>query len=105
VQTVDQLSLEGEALKQRGMRLADLAEPEPWKQTANGVVRYLAALGRPFTSERVRELAGDPTRPNALGALMNANARAGVIKKAGYTEADRASRHRAIVALWIGVGA
>ena len=93
---------EGERLKEEGMAQVALAESPLWIHAADKAVRFLAAIGRPFTADDVRDLAGDPRHPNAFGARLNAHARTGLIRRVGYRPSDRAERHRAIIAVWVG---
>lgn len=99
----DQLTLEeGLALKEKGMALASLAEPEPYKQRARGAISYFASLGTPFTAEDVRELVGDPEHPNSLGALFSAAVKVGQIRRWSDRPAVRAQRHASLLRVWIG---
>ena len=89
--------------KEVGMRGAEFSEVSSgWVQRADDAIRHLAGLGKPFTSDHVVALVGMPGHYNALGARMNAAARKGVIRKAGYTNAARPSAHARSVALWQG---
>jgi hypothetical protein len=103
VQAVDQLSLEeGIALRDRGMALASLAEPEEWKQRARGCLSYLIGLGTPFTADDLRELIGDPEHVNVVGALFSAAAKAGKIRCLGTRPSTRPERHANSQRIWIG---
>lgn len=91
----------GEALKAEGMRRAELAEPEEWKRRFGAALRWLAGTRREFTTEDALDIVGDwPLHPNVIGSLTNGLARADEIRKVGYRESNRPSRHRAIVAVW-----
>jgi hypothetical protein len=85
-----------------GMAQADAAEDEAWKARADIAIDQLAKSGREFTAEDVRAGAGDPRRPNAFGARLQAASRSGVIVKVGYRASRRASLHAHPVALWRG---
>lgn len=96
-----QLTL-GEVLKSAGMARADEAEPEEWKARADQAIARLAALGKPFTAEDVRAICGDPEHVNAFGSRLAYAARKGIIRSVGFEEAERPSRHRAVLRIWIG---
>lgn len=98
----DQLSL-GDALKNQGMARVDQAEDEDWKERADEAILELARKPSPFTAEDVREIAGDPSRPNAMGARLSANARRGLIRHYGFVHARRPERHSSLVILWMGM--
>jgi hypothetical protein len=94
-------------LKQAGM--AQALEPVlEWKQQADAAIRQLAATGELFTSEDVTARVGQPTdadgraRPNAVGAIINANARKGIIERIGFVKATRANQHSALISQWRG---
>jgi hypothetical protein len=105
VQAVEQPTLEeGLALKERGMSLASLAEPEDFKQKARGVISYYASLGVPFTIEDVRETLGeDPAHFNVMGSLIAGAHRRGQIRPYGWTTAKRKERHACQLRTWVGV--
>lgn len=94
---------EGEARKQRGMSLADLAADAAWKERVDVAIGHLALAGEPFTAEEIRAIAGDPpAHPNALGARVSAAAARGVISRVGYRKSGRPSLHSHPIALWVG---
>ena len=86
-----------------------LTAADDWRSQADRAIKYLAHLDDPFTSEDVIARAGLPTgntrtnANNAVGAVMSAAARRGLIRKTGYTQSSRPSSHGAIIALWEGV--
>jgi hypothetical protein len=89
-------ALEGEAAK-------------VWRDGAERAITKLARERQPFTSELVTALAGLPqggvrmNRNNAVGALMAAMAKRGVIVKTGrYVPSVRRSSHGAMLAEWRG---
>lgn len=90
--------------KVEGIANAESGTDPAWAQRFDARVRELAGTGKKFTSEDVTSVVGlPPGHPNAIGARMNSAARRGLIKKVGYTEADRETRNAAIVAEWQGV--
>ncbi len=93
---------EGERRKREGMARAERAETDEWNERCDSAIRQLAQSGQPFTAEQVREIAGDPSRPNAFGARLHAAARKGVITKIDYRPATRATLHSHPIAVWVG---
>jgi hypothetical protein len=93
--------------KQLGMQLALDAQPD-WNDQALIAILQLAKRGTEFTSEDVLTMTGLPSgtvgqhKNNASGAIMNKAARAGWIRKVGYTTAKRKESHGAVLALWVG---
>jgi hypothetical protein len=78
------------------------AEDPEWIDKAK---RALCALGRfdkRFTSEDVRTQAGDPTHPNALGALLHWAHKNEWVERAGAMPSAREGRRGGMVAVWIG---
>lgn len=95
----------GEARKQRGMTVVDAVADEAWKTRADSAIATLAAKGEPFTSEDVRELAGDPPgHPNAMGPRFYRASVRKLIVQVGTRKARRASLHSHPLGLWIGTG-
>jgi hypothetical protein len=89
--------------KEVGMRGAEFAEtPSGWVEQADAAIARHAATGRPFTSDVIVAEVGMPPHYNAVGARMNAAARKGIIRKAGYTQGARPSAHARTVAVWQG---
>lgn len=92
-------------LRQIIMRAGDNSN-EDWKNAAEKRVRYLASKQKPFTSEDVLgylAVRGYKTHNNsALGSIMMRYSREGKIRKLGWKQADRRSRHGAPVRIWIG---
>ena len=95
----------GERLAQRGMGAAERAAiPEGWTERADAMIKQLARAPEPFTSDVLVAAVGAPdTHFNAIGARMNAAARAGVIRKVGFTKSSRESGHARTIAVWEGV--
>lgn len=96
----------GVAAKAAGIARIDLRpEGQPWRAVADAVLLDLARTGGPFTSEDVTRVAGQPGHPNAVGALLNAAARRGLIARVGFVQADRANQHGALISQWRGTAA
>lgn len=105
VMTDDQLGLE---LKERGMAQARQAfDVQTWKAHFVATVEDMASRGWSFTSEDVLAVVGLPREVgtnmnNAVGAMMNALARKGVIfKTSERRQARRSSSHGRELAVWV----
>lgn len=100
--TGEQLEL-GAALRDEGVALADEAATDWWRSCADRAINTLAATGRPFTADDVRELGvPDPASPKAWGARFLMASRQGRIVRVGYQPSRRASVHAHPVAVWQG---
>jgi hypothetical protein len=94
-------------LKEHGMQLALDAQPV-WAEQAYAAIKLLASRKVEFTSEDVLDITGLPSggvgmhKNNATGAVMSKAARAGIIRKVGYTTAKRKASHSSVHAVWIG---
>lgn len=100
---------EGERLKQAGMADAiQAARVARWKEAARAAIDTLAAVpGHTFTADDVIAAVGlpdhGPNRNNAVGAIMAAAGKRGVIAKTGhYAKSRRPAGHARMVAVWIG---
>ena len=93
----------GSVLRDRGIALVDAAEPAPWKDRADAAIRELASSGAEFSAEDVRAIAGNPDRPNAMGARFNAAVKSGILVYVRHSPSNRAQLHRCKVAVWRGV--
>jgi hypothetical protein len=82
-----------------------LAGVSEWDRARfEAAVRMFAKSGISFTIESVVEATGmDVDHPNRIGALTAAMAKAGVIRRVGYTKATRPSRAGGVVSVWVGV--
>ena len=71
------------------------------------VLRELAELQNPFSSEDITAIIGLPSegqnKNNSIGGLMSAAAHAGLIQKFGWTTSKNANSHAREIRLWIGV--
>lgn len=101
----EQLEL-GRVLRDAGTMAVDQRDDNAWwRSCADQAIDALAASGRPFTADDVRELGvPDPSSPKAWGARFLAAARAGRIVRVGYQPSRRASVHAHPVAVWQGPG-
>jgi hypothetical protein len=97
---------EGRALRDKGMEQLRLTELHDfWPSNADRAIRVLAQYGQPFSVEDVREMVGEPSRPNQWGARFMSAARNGVIERCGFTQASHAAGHARVLAMWRGTGA
>lgn len=93
-------------LRDHGMLIADLVQPDQWRAAVDERIAALAATGQPFTADDVSAVVGDsPTgSQGAMGARFNAAARRKVIVRVGYVPSRRTSVHMHPVAQWVGAG-
>jgi hypothetical protein len=97
----------GETLKNEGIAKAlSKASVSDWQDNVKLWAWRLNA-GDLFTSEDVTEEFGLPTgevktnKNNAVGAIMNAIAKKGIIRNTGnYVKSSRPSSHSAVIAVW-----
>lgn len=94
--------IQARELRDTGTAMADAAERPDWKHRADEAISTLAATGREFTAEDVRQLAGDPLHPNAMGARFLTAARSGVIECVGFTTGTRVPSHARILRRYRG---
>ena len=97
------LDIDGAARRDAGMAAAEHGAEVIAKRLVAAAIEQRARDGWPFTSDQIHE--DVPTAggwPNMIGARFNAAARAGIITKVGYRPSDRPSRHRAVIAVWVG---
>lgn len=91
------------------MQQAIDASPRSWKEQFVAEVELWAKVGLPFTSEDITEEIGLPDgnvglhRNNAVGAMMNAMAKRGVIEKTGkHVSSKNPESHGAELTQWVG---
>lgn len=94
-----------ERTKQAGIEAAFQHADSYWKNAAKTALRECAENMREFASDDVWRLiakTGTATGENrALGAIMQAASRAGMIQKTGrYRETKRSSQHKQPIAIW-----
>jgi hypothetical protein len=79
------------------------AVAEGWTEAADRELRLLARSGEQFTSDVLVAAVGVPDNHfNAIGARINAAARAGLIRKVGFTKSSRETGHARTIAVWEG---
>lgn len=102
-QDTEQLDLlaEGERLRDRGTRAAELNTWSPYRQKFLGHIEALPA-GTLFTSDDVIAAVGLPiaSSKNALGGLITAAAKQGLVEPVGFQKSRRTSRHGSWIRQW-----
>ena len=108
---VDQLAFvfspaAGAARRDEGIHRAGSHADEAWKDAAYRIVSELAQSHRAFTSDEVWQRlskAGYSTpEPRAMGAVMLAAARAGlIVKSRSYTPTNRTAANRRPIPVWL----
>lgn len=76
-----------------------------WAQHADKAVKQLAATGKPFTTDDIRQCIPDgltPKHNNAWGGLLIAWRKRGVIQPIGYHQATHKPRHGGLQRIWQG---
>lgn len=91
----------GEQYKRIGGEAA-LEAAGDWEAESALAIGYLASKGEPFCSEDVRELAGNPPSPGAMGGAFQRAAKAGLIRKQDWTKATRRIAHATDLRTWVG---
>lgn len=93
----------GRLLRDQGVACANGSMDRWWRSTATAGLVHLAALGRPFTADDLRDLGiPEPSHPNYVGALFIGASKAGVIRPVGFAQARRPSRHASWMRQWVG---
>lgn len=94
--------MNGTELRDLGVAAVDRNTDSTWKLNADDTIRAMSLSGYEFTAEDIREFAGDPPTPNAMGARFLAASRSGLIKKIGYRNARRPDAHARALAVYRG---
>ncbi len=100
---------DGQALKADGMAAALEHIGTDYPDRFERAVRELAKTGEPFTADAVTALIGFPrtghktNRNNAVGAMMSACARKGLIRPHSMKRAKRSRSHARLLRAWVGV--
>lgn len=84
---------------------ADTAITRLEKDDLVPIVERLAAAGKPFTADDVRNefpQGWEPRHPNLMGAVFLSCARAGIIRRVGHRSSTVAARHSGTHAVWVG---
>ena len=97
----DQMNL-GELLRDQGMhRVSTHVDPE-WRDACDQAIADFAAAGIEFTVEDIRRRVGEPDRPNAWGAGVDAAAMRRLITLVAIKKSPRAERRAGMVRVWRG---
>jgi hypothetical protein len=99
---------QGDLLAEVGIDQAAAHADEVWLKTARRVVWWLIQDGQPFTTDecwaRLAALDVSTHEPRALGAVLRAAARAGLIRASGeYRKTTRPEAHSRPVPVWVPV--
>tara|TARA_S200002703_G_scaffold158798_1_gene170155 strand:+ start:10222 stop:10536 length:315 start_codon:yes stop_codon:yes gene_type:complete len=97
----------GQKLQAEGQEQVMDNQAAEWRADVAKVIGSLAASGREFTNDDVRELAnltgvGQPTHPNAWGASISAARKRNEIELVGYRTSTQTSRHAGVNRVWRG---
>jgi hypothetical protein len=75
-----------------------------WQIHAAQIIESLAQTGRRFSPDDFHaRLQFLPHHPNAIGAAFRRAQLAGVIKRIGWQQSERAAAHARVVAVYLGV--
>jgi hypothetical protein len=86
-----------------GIAVAESAEDDVWRATADQAIHYLASLTTDFSANDCRALGvPDPIRPRAWAGRFTAAAKAGLIEAVGATRSNRVTSHGAWLTVWRG---
>lgn len=96
-----------EAKREGQERAEEHAVSSSYARVFMRALKACALSGQPFTSEEVRQVAGEPTvygaHPSSVGALMTSAGKKGYIEQTGdYRKATSKRSHAAMLALWVG---
>jgi len=91
------------ALGERGMALASQAHPDE-RARVDAAIRTLAARPGEWSANDLRELTGGIRGP-VVGAAFQAAAKAGLIRKVGFTPSTDPGTHGHPISTWRGVAA
>ena len=89
---------------QRAVNHADAVSPKWGDKAFEAYCAYARRIGRPFTTEEVREAIGhtlpEPPDKRSWGAVAVRAVRAGVIRRCDFTSAKDPKVHCNMVSLW-----
>jgi len=94
---------EGRKLRDAGVSSVLTNELDAWKRDASQALAMLASNGEPFSADDIRERVGNPPHHfNAMGAVFRVASIQGLIRRVGYEQSTRSSRHASFRSMWIG---
>ena len=73
-----------------------------WWPGAWSALEALAASGRTFDADDLRQMAGDPPATCLIGRIFGLGSRHGLIVREGYEISERRSRRYGVRATWRG---
>jgi len=91
----------GEQRKREGISTAVINSDTKYRIRFNNRLAELVERGETFTSEDITSVVGIPN-DKIVGALMNAAATGGYIKRLAYVPAERGNQHAAMISRWMG---
>jgi hypothetical protein len=95
---------QGDLLLEAALEKAERHANQVWLHAARQVVWQLIKAGEPFTTDdcwaHLDTLGVATHEPRALGVVMRAAAKAGLIRKAGYRNTTRPEAHSRPIPLW-----
>lgn len=84
-----------------GASQADDNAEDHWRKWALREIAIMAANGREFTADDVRQIVGEPDHPNRWGGIWLAARRAGLVVPTGEVRPSvTPSRHGSLVRVW-----
>jgi hypothetical protein len=92
---------EGQRQKREGINTAVVNANTKYRIRFNNRLAELVEAGGSFTSEDVTSVVGIPN-DKIVGALMNAAATGGYIRRVEYVPAGRTNQHAAMISRWTG---
>jgi hypothetical protein len=99
---------EGDEGAQLALDLQNEIDGGEWSSRATEVmwalVRESEASGAEISANDLREIAGAPDRPCAMGAIFRAFSKAGVIVRAGMVPTNSPRAHARFVSTWVAAG-
>lgn len=93
----------GRAARDDGIARVTTHADEADRDDVEEAIDRLAATGRPFTADDVRELIPPVDQPNLIGACFRAASTRGEIVKLGYRQSAAPSRHANPNTVWRGI--
>ena len=98
------LDFTGTQLKDAGIASVENHSAD-WQIHAAEIIEALARTGRQFSPDDFHaRLEYLPHHPNAIGAAFRRAQLAGVIRRIGWQQSERAAAHARVVAVYLGAG-
>jgi hypothetical protein len=93
--------LDALAARDEGIAQVEAASDEIARNAIDQAIAHFAATGAPFSANDTRPLLPDVRAP-LIGARFQAAARAGLIRRVGFTQSTEPATHAAWVKVWQG---